>query len=51
MKEEKEEKEENKEEIGRPPFFKEWKGLYLFVILFEIALIIAFILITNTFSA
>lgn len=34
----------------QPPFFKKWSGLYIFLIAVEIALILLFIWITNTFS-
>jgi len=41
---------ENKLE-ERPPFFKKWSGLYTFILVFEIILILIFIWITNTYSA
>jgi hypothetical protein len=34
-----------------PPFFKDWKGLYLFILCFEVALILFFIWITNNYHA
>jgi hypothetical protein len=33
-----------------PPFFKKWSGLYLFILGFEIALILVFIWITNFYN-
>gem|GEM_PF-2560498 len=33
-----------------PPFFSNWKGLYVFVLLFELVLIFLFIAITNYFG-
>tara|TARA_B110000046_G_scaffold88676_2_gene96800 strand:+ start:38202 stop:38330 length:129 start_codon:yes stop_codon:yes gene_type:complete len=41
---------ENKFEEN-PPFFKEWKGLYTFVLVFEVVLILIFIWISNTSGA
>jgi len=41
---------ENKLE-EKPPFFKKWSGIYLFILTVEVLLIILFIWITNTFSA
>ena len=35
----------------KPPFFKNWRGLYTFILLFELALILLFIFITNTYQA
>ncbi|NOG58127.1 MAG: hypothetical protein HND54_10370 [Bacteroidetes bacterium] len=34
----------------KPPFFKKWSGLYLFILGFELFLILLFIWITNTFN-
>jgi len=34
----------------RPPFFKKWSGLYIFLVAVEVVLILFFIWITNTFS-
>jgi len=45
---------ENKEGSSieeKPPFFKKWKGLYLFLIVFELLLILFFIWLTNTYQA
>jgi len=41
---------ENKLE-EKPPFFKEWKGLYTFILVFELLLILIFIWISNTYGA
>jgi len=38
------------EEFGKPPFFSSWKKLYVFVLLFEVGLILIFFLITKQFS-
>jgi hypothetical protein len=43
-------KKEKKNKLeDAPPFFKEWKGLYLFILAVEVVLILLFILITNTY--
>jgi len=44
--------ENNSDEIinDKPPFFKKWSGLYIFILLFELALIILFIWITNNYQ-
>tara|TARA_R110002072_G_scaffold112894_4_gene242022 strand:- start:167 stop:304 length:138 start_codon:yes stop_codon:yes gene_type:complete len=34
-----------------PPFFKKWSGLYLFLLFFELLLILIFIWMTNSFHA
>ncbi len=34
-----------------PPFFKDWKGLYAFVLIFELALILLFVLITQSLGS
>jgi len=44
-------KEEESKLADSPPFFKNWKGLYLFILLFELGLILFFIWITNTYHA
>jgi len=36
--------------LQKPPFFKNWKGLYLFVIGFLAILIILFKLLTNSYN-
>jgi len=41
---------ENKLE-EKPPFFKEWKELYTFILVFELLLILIFIWISNTYGA
>ena len=38
------------EEQEGPPFFKKWSGLYTFLIVVELLLILSFIWITNTFN-
>jgi len=44
--------DKNKEvdSFGKPPFFSSWSKLYVFVLLFEVALILLFLLITNQYS-
>ncbi|MEQ8910031.1 MAG: hypothetical protein RIC95_12610 [Vicingaceae bacterium] len=43
-------KEEKETKLAdSPPFFKQWKGLYLFILAVEIVLILFFIWITNTY--
>ena len=43
-------KEEKEKKLAdSPPFFSSWKGLYLFILAVEVALILFFILITNTY--
>lgn len=34
----------------KPPFFKKWSGLYIFLLVFQLLLILIFIWITNTFQ-
>jgi len=36
--------------LQKPPFFKNWKGLYLFVLGFLAFLIILFYLLTDTYK-
>lgn len=43
---------DQKQDINdKPPFFNKWKGLYAFVLLFEVVLILLFIWITKSFGA
>jgi len=43
--------EKNKEITEeKPPFFKAWKGLYAFILIVELVLILLFILMTNSYS-
>jgi len=42
---------EKKEKLDDgPPFFKKWSGLYIFILVVELILILFFIWITNTFQ-
>jgi hypothetical protein len=43
-------KNKDSETFGKPPFFSSWRKLYIFVLLFEVALILIFLLITNLYS-
>lgn len=36
---------------NKPPFFKNWKGLYAFVLIFEVVIVLLFIVLTKFFSS